>query len=173
MGATWYSPPLWRNSMFLRHWQLVNPNRCEWEGELTAELIKEAYGEKDGLTESGSRRFYWTVGILKAPEIRPWFYPLWWKHGVRCDVKTLHGVWGPLGPSVPEAPAVQPASRSSGYSFPAEVQPETAARKPREPGVPSGRERRTPANSRWGAPIIRVGWDLCRFSPAPGLAPLY
>lgn len=102
-------------------------------------------------TESGNQRFYWTFGILKARRIWPWFYPLWWKHGLRCDVKTLYGVWGPFGPSVPEASEVQPASRGRGYSFPAEVQPETADGEPREPGVPSGLERRTQANSRWGA----------------------
>lgn len=118
--------------------------------------------EKRTDRESGNRGFYWTVWILKAPKIWPRFYLLWWKHGVRCDVKTLHGVWGPFGPSVPEAPEVQPASRSRGYSFASEMQPETADGKPCEPGVPSGHERRTQANSRWGVelPIIRLILDL-------------
>lgn len=111
---------------------------------------------------------------FKSPKTRLWFYPLWWKHGVRCDVKTLHGVRGPFGPSVPEAPEVQPASRSRRYSFPAEVQPETADGQSCEPGVPSAHERRTQANSRWGGtdysgfirPVYRLGSGLASLSTA-------
>lgn len=160
MWDTWYSPPLWRNSILLRHWRLANPNRCEWEGELTAELIKKAYGEKDGLRESGNRRFYWTFGILKALKLVCDFIHSGENMACGATLKRSMEFEALLGPQSPKRRRCSPLAGAAATPSPqrCSLRPQTDSPvNPVSPQPMSGEHRLTPGEE---APIIRVLLDL-------------